>query len=140
MQKTQRSSQPHFLREVYGCNNRGTKNWSTKSFYRDFIFMEGINFYHLNSEELANVLTRVQLVRKLCSFKVVRRISHIPNDDRHGWPCTSRTDVKAAGVQKLVLKTRRVIPRKKSKWPFENGCECKRTVFLDSCQLIVGLY
>ena len=96
MQKTQQSSQPHSLRGVYGCNNRGTENWSTKSSYRDFIFMDGINFYHLNSEELAHGLTRVQFVRKLCSFKVVKRISHIPNDDRHGCPCTARTDVDSS--------------------------------------------
>jgi hypothetical protein len=113
MQKTQRSSQTRSLRGVHGCNNHGIKNWATKSSYSDIIFMEGINFYHLNSEELAHGLTRVQLVRKLCSFKVVKRISHIPNDVRHGWPCTSSMDVKAVGVQELVLKTRRVIPRKK---------------------------
>jgi len=57
------------------CNNHGTENWSTKSSYRDFIFMDEINFYHLNSEELAHGLTRVQQVRKLRSFKVVKRIS-----------------------------------------------------------------
>jgi hypothetical protein len=145
MQKTQQSSQPHSLRGVYGCNNRGTENWSTKSSYRNFIFMDGINFYHLNSEELAHGLTRVQFVRKLCSFKVVKRISHIPNDDRHGCPCTAKTDMNSSRVQELILKTRQVIPRWKWKWPFENGCECESpvsvmAVFVNSCQLIVGLY
>jgi len=37
--------------------------------------MDEINFYHLNSEEFAHGLTRVQHVRKLRSFKVVKRIS-----------------------------------------------------------------
>jgi len=37
--------------------------------------MDEINFYHLNSEELAYGLPRVQQVRKLRSFKVVERIS-----------------------------------------------------------------
>ena len=130
MQKTQQSSQPHSLRGVYGCNNRGTENWSTKSSYRDFIFMDGINFYHLNSEELAHGLTRVQFVRKLCSFKVVKRISHIPNDDRHGCPCTARTDVdssRSAGTGFKVVKRISHIPNDD-----RHGCPCTARTDVDS--------